>query len=362
MVARFTTVTLGIIGAGGAATQHAEAAARAGLPLAVVCDADLERARALAAEHSPAQATASADELLADPAIAGVIVATPNFLHKELAVAALRAGKDVLLEKPMAMNVDECDEIIAARQQSGQLLQLGFVCRCAAATMAVREMLEAGRLGRVYHVKASIYRCRGIPGLGRWFTTRARSGGGVLMDLGVHLIDLVLHLTGYRAPARASAVCTSTFGSPIDRYAYEEMWGGPPDPQGVSDVEDAATALVRFDNGMSMELNAVWAADLSEERMRNQIVLFGDRGGCWMALWHNELTLPTERDGSVVDEPVELANCDAWAAAWTGQAETFARNVAGRTPPEASAENGRAVQSLVEALYRSAAEGREVDV
>jgi predicted dehydrogenase len=362
MVAPFMTVTLGIIGAGGAATQHAEAAARAGLPVAGICDADLERARALAAKNPPARATAMADELLADPEVAGVVVATPNFLHKELAVAALRAGKDVLLEKPMAMNVAECDEIIAARQQTGQLLQLGFVCRGAAATRAVAELIETGRLGRIYHVKASIYRARGIPGLGRWFTDRTRSGGGVLMDLGVHLIDLGLHLTGNRAPSRISAVCTSNFGQPIDAYAYDSMWGGPPDPTGVFNVEDAVTGLVRFDGGMSMELNAVWAADLSEARMRNQVVLLGDRGGCWMDLWNNELTLTTEPDGCVVDEQVSLANGDAWAAAWTRQAETFAANIESRTPPEASAEDGRAVQALVEALYRSAAEGREVEV
>ncbi|MHC4128604.1 MAG: Gfo/Idh/MocA family protein [Planctomycetota bacterium] len=355
------TLGIGIIGAGGVAALHAGAVASAGLRLAGVCDVDLDRARALAAKYPPAEATGSADELLADPGVAAVVVATPNVLHKDLAMAALGAGKDILLEKPMAMSVGECDEIIAARQQTQRLVQLGFVCRCAPAAVAARRLLEAGRLGRIYHVKASIYRRRGIPGLGRWFTTKARSGGGVLVDLGVHLIDLALHLTGHPRPARASAVCTSTFGSPIDRYAFENMWGGPPDPQGVFDVEDAATALVRFDGGLSMELNAFWAADLSEDRMRSQIVLLGDKGGCCLDLWNNDLILTTEQEGRLADVPEALPEGDAWAAAWTQQAETFARNVAGRTPPEASAEDGRAVQTMLEVLYRSAAEGREVD-
>ncbi len=356
------TLGLGIIGAGGVAALHAEAAAKAGLRLAGVCDVDLERARALAAKYPPAQATGSVEALLADAGIAAVVVATPNVLHKDLAVAAMRAGKDVLLEKPMAINVGECDEIIAAREQTARLVQLGFVCRCAPAAIAARRLAQTGRLGRVYHAKASIYRCRGVPGLGRWFTTRARSGGGVLMDLGVHLIDVVLHLTGHPRATRASAVCTSSFGSPIEQYTYEDMWGGPPDPQGVFDVEDAATALVRFDGGMSMELNAIWAADLSEDRMRSQVVLLGDKGGCCIDLWKNELILSTEQDGRVTDAPEPLPAGDAWSAAWTRQAETFASNVERRTPPEASAEDGRAVQALVGALYRSAAEGREVDV
>ncbi len=362
MVARSMTIGLGIIGAGGVAALHAQAAVSAGLRLAGICDVDLDRARALAAKHPSARATGSVQDLLADPGIAAVVVATPNVLHKDLAVAAMQAGKDVLLEKPMAMTVGECDEIIAARQRTQRLIQIGFVCRGAPSALAAGGLLEAGRLGRIYHAKASIYRRRGIPGLGRWFTTKEKSGGGALMDLGVHLIDLVLHLTGYPGPARASAVCTSTFGSPIDQYVYEEMWGGPPNPQGIFDVEDAATALVRFDDGMSMELNATWAADLSEDRMRSQIVLLGDKGGCCIDLWKNELILSTEQDGRVTDVPEPLPAGDAWTAAWTRQAETFASNVERRTPPEASAENGRAVQSLVEALYRSAAEGREVDV
>jgi predicted dehydrogenase len=353
---------LGIIGAGSAAGLHTEAVARAGLRVAGVCDVQEERAKAMAAKHPGAAVTGSAEALLERPEIEAVVVATPNFLHKDLAVAAMRAGKDVLLEKPMAVSARQCDEIIAVRQETGRLLQLGFVCRYAPSSVAARGLVDAGRLGRVYHAKASLYRRRGIPGLGRWFTTRSQSGGGVLMDLGVHLIDIVLHLTGSPKATRASAVCTGTFGSPVDRYTYDAMWGGPPDPGGVFDVEDAATALIRFGSGMSMELNAMWAANVSEERMRNQIVLFGERGGCCLDLWNNELVVTTEQDGKVVDVSEPLPEGDAWAAAWTRQAETFAGNVEKRSPPEASGEDGRAVQVLIDALYRSAAEGREVDV
>jgi predicted dehydrogenase len=362
MVGRAMSIGLGIFGAGGAATLHAGAAAGGGLNLRAICDVDLDKAEALAAQHPNVRAEASMDDFLADEQIAAVVVATPNAFHKDLAVAALRAGKDVLLEKPMAMNVAECDEIIAARDEAQKLLQLGFVCRGAPSALAARELVTSGRLGRIYHAKASVYRRRGIPGLGRWFTNKARSGGGVLVDLGVHVVDLALHLTGYPRATRASAVCTSTFGSPIDAYAYEEMWGGPPNPGGVFDVEDAATALVRFETGLSVEINVTWAADLSEERMKSQIVLLGDKGGCCIDLWSNELILTTDQGGRVADLPQELPKVDAWSAAWTRQAATFADNVEKRTPPEASAENGRAVQALLGAIYQSAAEGREVGV
>ena len=354
------TLGLGIIGAGGVAAIHADAAARTGLRVATVCDVDVQRAEALAAEHPGAAATGDAQAIFDDPDVAAVVVAVPNALHKDLAIAAMRAGKDVLLEKPMALNAGECDEIIAARDETGRLLQMGFVCRCAPSSEAARALVEQGRLGRIYHAQAGIFRQRGIPGLGRWFTTRAMSGGGALMDLGVHLIDLVLHLTGYPRPVTASAVCTSTFGSPIKEYAFEAMWGGPPDPGGVFDVEDGVTALVRLDSGMSMELQVMWAANISEERLPSRVVLFGEAGGCLVDPWSNELFVTRQQGGRIVGSAEKLPGGEGWEAAWLRQAEVFARNVTDRTPPEASAEDGWTVQALIDALYRSAAEGREV--
>jgi len=239
---------------------------------------------------------------------------------------------------------------------------MGFVCRGAPAAVAARALVESGRLGRVYHIQASLYRQRGIPGLGRWFTTRAMSGGGVLMDVGVHLVDLALHLTGFPRPTRAGAVCTSTFGNPIESYGFQEMWSGPPDRDGVFDVEDAAAALVRFDGGMSLQLNVTWAADVSPEHMRDAVVLLGDKAGCVVDIWSNELTLTAGVDGEVVSEKQPLPEGDAWGEAWQLQAQRFSDCVRSRTPPEASAADGRAVQAVIDALYRSAAEHREVEV
>jgi len=356
------SIELGIIGAGSVARLHAEAALKAGMRVACICDIDPERAGQLAAQCPGAVTTESVETLLDRPEIEAVVVAVPNCYHKPVAIAAMQAGKDVLLEKPMAMSVAECDEIIAACRQTGRLLQMGFVCRGAPAAVAARGLVENGRLGRIYHVKASVYRQRGIPGLGRWFTTRAMSGGGALMDLGVHLVDLALHLTGFPLATRASAVCTSTFGNPIESYRYQEMWGGPPDAGGVFDVEDAATALVRFEGGMSLELNVTWAADISPEHMHDAVVLPGDEAGCVVDIWSNELITTTERDGQVLSEKQPLPGGDPWSDAWQRQAQRFCDCVRSRTPPEASAADGLAVQGVIDALYRSAAEDREVEV
>lgn len=355
------TIGLGIIGAGSIGTVHAGAAAKAGSRVAGVFDVDPARAETLAKQHGAAAAPSLA-ALLEDPALDAVVVACPNAFHRESAVAALEAGKDVLLEKPMALTVPECDEIIEAADRHGRLVQIGFVCRCAPVAVEVARLARDGVFGRIYHAKASLYRQRGIPGLGRWFTTRRLSGGGVLMDLGVHFLDLVMHVAGHPRPLRASAACTSTFGSPIEAYRFVEMWAGPPVPEGVFDVEDGATALVRFEGGLSLELNVTWAANVSEALCPEGVTLFGDEAGCVFHLWRNELTVTREQEGKVIDERRSLPDVDAWDAAWVEQHRRFARCVRERTPPEASAAQGRVVQGLLEAIYRSSREGREVEV
>ncbi|HVP72625.1 MAG TPA: Gfo/Idh/MocA family oxidoreductase [Phycisphaerales bacterium] len=356
---------LGFIGAGAIAEVHADAAQRAGSAIAGFFDADLQRAHTLATKYNAKTATSSLATLLASDCDA-VVVAVPNYLHREMAVAALSAGKDLMLEKPMAMNLAECDAIIAAARSGSagpQIVMLNFVCRSSPAALSAQSLIETGRLGRLYHVKASIYRRRGIPGLGRWFTTRSQSGGGVLVDIGVHVIDLALTLAGSPAVERVSGHVTSTFGAPIDRYRYTEMWAGPPDPRGVFDVEDGAVALIRLAGGITFELNVTWAANLPEGTLPTGMTLLGEKGGCHFDVWGSDLTLTTEENNAVVDLKQQLALAsEAWPSAWQRQHEIFATAVKSRMQPEASMACGRAVQATLEAIYRSSERGREVEI
>jgi predicted dehydrogenase len=354
------SIRIGIIGAGTIAEHHATVARRCGLSVAGFADIVPERARRLAAKFEGADGVGDAAELLARPGVDAAIIAVPNAAHKACAIQALQAGKDVFLEKPMALNTEECDQIMAAMEASRRLLQVGFVCRHAPTTAAARAFIEAGRLGRIYQAKAIQYRRRGIPGLGRWFTTRSLSGGGALIDLGVHLIDLVLHLTGHPRARAVSAACTSTFGSPIERYRYTSMWAGPPDPRGTFDVEDGVCGHVRFEGGLLLEVNITWAANLPEGVMKNGIVLLGDRGGLYFDVWGREVVLATEEQDRLVDVQPQLPEGDAWMAAWESQCRSFAEAVERRAAPAATAAHGRAVQAIIDAMYRSSSEGREV--
>lgn len=351
------TIRIGIIGAGGIGTLHAETATNCGATLLAVCDADPARALKLATRFH-AKATSDRAELLAMREIDAVYVAVPNIDHASVAISALQAGKHVFLEKPMAMSVAECDGVIDAMRAAGRVVQIGFVSRNAPAAQAAKRIIEAGTLGTIYHVKAAMYRRRGIPGLGRWFTTRRSSGGGALIDIGVHVIDLAVYLANARHPQRAFGISSSTHGVPIESYTGTEMWAGPRDPGGVFDVEDAIHALVRFD-GMSLELNAMWAGDFPQGALRDGFVILGTRGGCHLDLWGNKFTMAYEENGYMCDVTPELGKGDPWREAWETQFRSFAAAVISGTPPRAGAEDGRRVQTIVEAIYRSCATGRD---
>jgi predicted dehydrogenase len=365
------TYRIGIIGAGRVAQEHARAIRAIGGELAAVCDIELGKAQQFITNLSPELhaggkqspiAVDRLDPLLAMDDVPAVVVAVPNALHRDVAIAAMQANKDVLLEKPMALTVAECDEIIGMRDATGRVLQMGFVCRYAPRVAAVRELIASGELGTIYQAKAMMIRKRGIPGLGRWFTTKALSGGGVLIDIGVHLIDLVMHLTGRTRADRVSGICESRFGSPIDRYVFEDMWAGPPDPNGTFDVEDSACGLIRFPGRLTLELNITWAANVPDGLYRDGILLLGDRGGCFFDLWADRFLVTRQKDARMLDDRPTHDNTDAWNRAWNGQHDAFRRCIESRTLHETSAEAGRSVQAIVEAMYESSADGRDVAV
>ncbi len=355
-------LSLGIIGAGSIGTVHATTARRLGIPVRLVWDVEPSKGRALAAAIPGLRAVPGLDALLADPSVDAVVVATPNDCHAEIAIRALRAGKHVLLEKPMATSVAECDRIIECLGPGSPRLQMGFVYRHAPAPQAVKAAVEAGRLGRIYHAKCSMYRRRGIPGLGGWFTTRARSGGGPLIDLGVHAIDQALWLCGDPVATRASGACYATFGPRMGDYIFEEMWAGPPRLDGVFDVEDHATALVRFEGGLTLEVNVTWAANIPDRALPDGVALFGETGGCRFTLLGDSVTIATERHGHLADEALHFDPSNALERAFESQLRAFQRVVEEGAPPPATAEHGRAVQRIIEAIDRSSAAGREVSV
>jgi len=354
------SLCLGIIGAGSIGEIHAKAAHAVGQNVVAIADLDLAMARRLAAIYPTAKATDDIPAMLADSAIDAVVVAVPNKWHKELAIAALQAGKDVLLEKPMALSAHECDEINVVAAETGQLLQIGMVYRFSAAAQAAKKVIDQGDLGQIYHAKAHLYRRRGVPGLGGWFTNKALSGGGPLIDLGVHAIDLTCWLMGFPAGQRVSGKAYSLFGRRMKDYVYEQMWAGPPKLDGICDVEDSAHALVRFAGGATLDLQVSWAINMPVANLSGSgtIGLFGDQGGLTFDLASDHLNLAAESGGRNIDTCRQLPGADHFAE----QARAFADCVANRQQPSASGAHGRYVLSIIDAIYESSETDCEVAV
>ena len=346
-------VQLGIVGAGAIAEHHAKAASELAIPVVAVADTNKTQANQFAKQFNVKRSYYDPTQLFADTDVTGVIVCVPNFLHRGLAIEALKAGKDVLLEKPMGLDQAECDQINRTAESAERIVQIGFVHRYTAVGLAAAEAIAAGQLGTIYHAKAHYLRRRGVPGLGRWFTQRSLSGGGALIDLGVHLIDLALHLMGDLRPTRVSASTYSKFGCRMQDYVYERMWAGPPDFSGSCDVEDSVHALVHFDQGATLDLQVAWAMNIPDETVADNLMgLFGDAGGLTFPLFGDHLNLATEQQGHNVDTRILVAESDPFA----GQLRAFCEAVESRVPPSADGRQGRRVQAVVDAIYQSSRE------
>ena len=340
---------IGIIGAGMIANLHAEAASAVGSTVMAVFDPREDAAASFGQKHG-CVVEKSVQEMLENDKIQGIVIAVPNDRHADLAIAALNAEKDVLLEKPMAISTQQCDEIIAAADKSNQVLQMGFVCRYAPAAMKAKRLIQDNRIGTVHHVKATLLRQRGIPGLGGWFTTKERSGGGCLIDVGVHLIDLAMHMAKLTNPHSATGQCNQTFN--MDNYTYDEMWSEPIEG-GTFDVEDSVQATVEFEGGATLQLDIAWATDLQEGQWQDGLIIEGDRGSMVVDLWGDSIELNETKDGVVTQSREPVIADEAWEEAFQSEHCAFATAINARSLEEnaGSPEDGRTVQRIVEAIY-----------
>ena len=216
-------------------------------------------------------------ELVARDDLDAISVCAPNHLHAPVAIAALKSGKHVLCEKPLARTGAEAEAIVLAAREAGRVVQVAFTQRERGDVQVLKRHIMDGKLGRIYHVKATWMRRNGIPGMGSWFTNKEMAGGGPLIDLGVHLIDMALYLMG--EPEIESVSCAT----------YAELGpqgrGGRGDAKTIIgdayEVEDLATAFIRLSGGATLSLEAGWAA-YRESSDDFGLTLYGTEGGAEM--------------------------------------------------------------------------------
>lgn len=351
-------VKIGIIGTGGIGAVHADAyRASPNAEITAICDVSEKRLAEIGAKFNVKQRFINYPDLLKTD-VEAVSICVGNALHRKVAVAALKAGKHILLEKPMAMNAAEAAEIIAAGKKSKKIIQIGMVWRQAEQAKIVRDYIRQGLFGDIYHLRAVMIRRRGIPGLGGWFTTKAASGGGPLIDIGVHWLDIAMHISGLWKPTRVSAMNYAEFGKVMRNYRYVSMWAGPPNFNGVCDVEDYSVGLVRFGKKASMSFEIAWAANAEETSF---IDILGDKGGAHLFDSGKQLTIYTEHN-NLVANIAPLVNDDNFGKRFHRQADIFINACRGKCRPAATAEEGLTVMKLIDAIYASSASGHEVAV
>lgn len=329
------SVRVGLLGLGSIAqVVHLPILAQLeGVTLDVVGDADDVKARTIGGRFG-ARALRSDDEVYrAD--IDAVVICTPNHMHEEQAIAALEAGKHVLVEKPLALTEEGCARVVAAAEKSGRTLMVAMNNRYRPDTQAIKPFADGGELGRIFLTRAAwLNKKMRIP-RPTWRHRVATAGGGALIDLGVQTIDLCLWTLGF--PAAASVVAhTHT-------------------PPGA-EVEDTGAILLRLADGGAISLTISWS--LVAERDRHYMRLLGTRGSAMI----QPLAVYKESDTGLLDVTPKLAPAgreNAYTASYRNQLTEFVRAVRGEIQPPPPREQG-AIMRIVTAAYEAAREQREV--
>lgn len=235
-----------------------------------------ERAKAAAEQYGMKGYYTDYRKIFEDKEVRAVMVITSNYAHYEITVDCLNHGLDVFCEKPMTVNYELSKKMAEAAHASGRTLEIGVCNRYNRTVEIIRDKIASGELGTVYGVYCSFRSFRSIPGLGGEFTTKAISGGGALIDWGVHFIDLIFFCIAEPAVRTVSAATYCKLADPMENYTYTDMWAGPPDYSGTCDVEEFVTGLVRTE-GPTISMNGAWAQNIGERQM--YIEFLGTKAG-----------------------------------------------------------------------------------
>ncbi len=273
--------TIAIIGCGRIANgAHLPALAKMDdIRIKYACDLILEKAEKAKADYPRIEeAITDYKVALADPEVEAVFVLTPNYAHYTVTMDALRAGKHVMCEKPITVNYALSCEMAEEAEKQGKLLNIGVCNRYHKSVELLEEMNRRGEFGNIYHVYCSFRSFRSIPGLGGAFTDKKQSGGGVLIDWGIHYLDLILYILG--APKLKTMTCDTycEMAKDMKSYKYHSMWAEDTADKenGTNDVDDFVTGYVRTDKA-GISLNGAWAQNIPNNECF--IDFLGDKKG-----------------------------------------------------------------------------------
>lgn len=348
---------IAIIGVGNIARHHiAGYLSNENCELYAFCDINEDRLKLMSKEYNVTRIYTDREKMFAEcPEIDVVSVCTWNCAHAECTISALNAGKHVICEKPMAMNANEAIEMQAAAQKNNKLLMIGFVRRFGNDCAVVKDFADAGDFGDIYYAKTTYLRRAGSPG--GWFGNKALSGGGPLIDLGVHVIDLARYIAGNPKPVSAYGATFKKLGSRKDLKGKSGYVSSTTSNKDIFDVEDMATALIRFDNGMVLSVEASFSLNI--KRDIGEIEIFGTKSGASLS---PSLEIFTDQNGYLTNVSFDCPTALSFDGIFKAEINHFIDCVLTGKPCKSPAEDGVAIMKILDAVYKSAEIGHEVEI
>lgn len=347
-----TSFNVAVLGAGAIGLDHLGSFKQhPAVRLAAVADTSTGRARDAADMFNIPFVSADYREVVSRPEIDIVSIALPNYLHAPVALAALKAGKHVMLDKPMATNARDAAKLVAEAKKRRVLLMIGQNNRFTPDVQTLKQLVAKGVLGEVYHAKTAWTRRGGIPRIGSWFTQAKFAGGGSTYDIGVHALDRCLYLMGEFDAAAVSGQTYAKFGP---RGLGEGSWGKSElDPTKPFDVEDMSVALIKLKSGRTVLLETSWAGHQALPDF-NGTQLYGTEAG---ALIPN-LQLFRKTEHGYATESIATST----TLVNPNRMSHFVNVLLGQEEPYVKPEESLAVQKILDAIYQSARTGREVRI
>ena len=316
------------------------------------CDLIIEKAEAAKVKFPKIENTiVDYKAALADPEIDAVYVLTPNYAHYSVTMDALKAGKHVFCEKPITVNYELSKQMADEAVKQGKMLNIGVCNRYHKSVEKIHDMIAEGKLGNVYHVYCSFRAFRSIPGLGGAFTTKKESGGGALIDWGVHFLDLILYALGGAKLKTVTCDTYSEMAKDMKSYKYTSMWAEDTADieNGTNDVDDFVTGYVRTDKA-SISLNGAWAQNINVGEM--YVDFLGDKGGVRL----DYCSLFTYWDGATLEgtrEEYDIPNM------YLCEDKAFFNSIKTGVKDKNNIENILESAKLLDELYKSADERKE---
>lgn len=356
---------IAIIGAGGMASYHATGFRQAGAEILALADVNGAAAEKSAAKHGIGRVFTDVAEMLRTlPELDAVSIIVPNKFHAPLAIQALKAGKHVFCEKPPALNAKEMAQMKAVAEKAKRRLMFNFNNRARPESYAMMEYIAKGAVGRINSCQAKWIRRTGVPGFGGWFTTKALSGGGPLIDL-LHMVDLGLYFMGYPEPAH---VLTRTFNDHITDKGFKGPWGIPDVAKGVTDVESAVHGFITFRSGQSMSFQISWA-ELNKREEVSVTFQGVQAGGLVQRLFGidgldntaiDACELYTQENGRSVNRSIIVPPDETMGR--VRSAVNFIRSVEDSEAPLNTPDQALSLMKIIDGAYKSAATGRPVSL